>query len=360
MDRGGNLYGPIGLFSTGGVFRISQKGSGWILNSLVALEPPVSRLVFGPDGALYGTTYYGGIGHCQEGGPCGTVFKLQPPPRTCPAVSCPWIETVLYQFTGGSDGGNPNSEVIFDRAGNLYGVTIHGGSTGCTLGCGVVYELTPSGNTWTESVISGFFGGAAGNYPSGGLVMDAAGDLFGVVSEGGLHNSGLLYELTPENGGWRQTNLYLFQSGNGSDPIGTLAMDSVGSLYGVTETGGSSGYGVVYELSQPQQFIWDYNVLYTFSLPNNSGGLTIDSLGELIGTTAEGGANGLGYLYKLAFSAGQWTQTHLHDFSTTDGYDANGNVIIDANGNIFGSSLSGGAYYDFCDFGCGTVWEFTP
>jgi hypothetical protein len=358
---GGNFYGPYGFIGAGGVFRLSRQGSNWTINPLKQITIPVSRLVIGPDGALYGTSIYGGSqGHCYGGGPCGTVFKLQPPLRSCPTVSCPWIETVLYEFTGGSDGGNPNSEVTFDSAGNLYGVTQHGGSTNCTLGCGVVYKLTRSGNIWTESVVDTFLGGSDGNYPSGGLVFDAAGNLYGVTSQGGT-NIGTLYQLTPVNGAWRQTILRNFQPGNGNDPIGTLAIDSAGNLYGVTETGGPANFGVVYEMTQSPPFIWNYLVLYTFPTPANaSGGLTIDSQGEVVGTTAEGGSHGMGYLYKLAISGGLWTFTDLHDFDTPDGYYANGNVVIDASGNMFGSAEGGGGSFNFCDFGCGTVWEFQP
>jgi hypothetical protein len=359
MDRGGNLYGPVGMLAPGAGFRLSRVGPTWILNAIVQLAAPSSRLIFGPDGALYGTSIYGGSrGHCYGGGPCGIVFKLQPPLRSCPTVSCPWIQTVLYQFTGESDGGNPNSEVTFDGGGNLYGVTQHGGSTNCTLGCGVVYKLTRSGQAWTESVIHTFTGGMDGKTPSGGLVFDASGNIYGVTQAGGS-NVGVLYELRPAGGTWTESILHNFQLADGNDPIGMLAIDRAGNLYGVTETGGSFNFGVVYGLLQPGS--WRYSVLYTFNVPSDAaGGLTLDSLGELVGTTAIGGTNESGSLYKLVPEGGRWAEQDLHDFTNTEGLYTNGNVVIDASGNFFGTSLAGGGYLNFCDFGCGTVWEFQP
>ena len=138
MDRAGNLYGTAtggGSSGNGTVFKLSHKGSGkgsgWVLAPLYSFQggndgaTPIARVIFGPDGSLYGTTTYGGIQGCRFGyDTCGTVFKLQPPPVACKTALCPWTETVLYRFTGGSDGGHPqNGDLLFDQSGTLYGTT---------------------------------------------------------------------------------------------------------------------------------------------------------------------------------------------------------------------------------------------
>ena len=172
----GNLYGTT---STGGagygtVFKLSRSGSGWILSTLYTFRGgsdganPQARVVFGPDGALYGTTTYGGAG-------LGTVFRLRPPASVCRSVQCPWNETVLYRFAGGNDGAGPAyGDLAFDSAGNIYGTTAAGGM-GCGPygGCGVVFKLTQSGGAWTETVLFAFEHGN-GQTPYSGVVFDSA------------------------------------------------------------------------------------------------------------------------------------------------------------------------------------------
>lgn len=193
MDRGGRLYGTTNpqIIPTGTVFKLSNLRSGWVLYTLNNFNGsnggyPSSKLTFGPDGNLYGVTYGGGQSGCNLGEGCGVVFKLQPPPAACPTISCPWRETVLYSFTGGSDGGNPVGEIAFDSAGNLYGAATYGGDPSCDSGCGVVYKLTPSGSGWTQTVLHSFgpYLGADGNWPSGGV--DALRCLFQERSVGTL------------------------------------------------------------------------------------------------------------------------------------------------------------------------------
>jgi hypothetical protein len=141
MDGGGNLYGTTSAGGTGygAVFELSRKGSGWVFHPLYSFaggtdgEGPVARVIMGPNGTLYGTTYAGGVPGCSGGYGCGTVFNLRPSPIVCRAVLCSWVETVLYSFNGDSDGANPLlGDIVFDQSGNLYGTTENGGGVGCS------------------------------------------------------------------------------------------------------------------------------------------------------------------------------------------------------------------------------------
>ncbi len=365
----GKLYG--GTVAGGGgnglIYDVAHSGSGWILNVLNPLEfrgsaVNTNTMVFGPDGNLYGASSLGGIDNCGEGGGCGVVFKLQPPPSACVSFTCYWKETVLYSFTGGSDGGTPGSPVIFDKVGNLYGTTIFGGIGSCdaNAGCGVVYELSPSGSGWTETVLHEFNASDDGVTPGGKLVMDAAGNLYGVAGGGNSNNDGIIWELTPNHGVWTETVLHTFQTGTGTFPCGGLSADSSGNIYGITDTdGGGESSGVAFELSPPGT--WTYNVLSRF--PGDSipcGPPAVDTAGNIYATSDQGGQYGNGSLFKVTFSNGTWTTTDLHDFQASDGIDSEGGVSLDASGNIYGTSSGGGGFSNICYQGCGTVWEYMP
>src|SRR5208283_5470708 len=160
MDRAGNLYGVTydGGSGYGAVFKLKRVGSAWLFSPLYSFAggndgagPNLAPLVFGPDGSLYGTTYQAADGGCYGGNGCGTVFKLQPAAAACKTALCPWTETVLYRFTGGSDGGNPVGPLVFDKTGNIYGTARFGATPGCFgYGCGTVYKLTKSGGSWIQ------------------------------------------------------------------------------------------------------------------------------------------------------------------------------------------------------------------
>lgn len=367
VDRGGRLYGTTGG-GYGSIFKFALSGPGWVLNPLHDFSEPVrngdvvfSKVIIGPDGNLYGTTWQGGEGDCQEGGGCGTVFKLQPPPSSCKSFLCPWRETVLYRFSGGSDGANPNSEVVLDNAGNLYGTTVYGGNGQCNnLGCGVVYELTPSNGGWTESVIHNFAAGTDGALPLAGLIFDQAGSLYGAAAAGGSAGAGIIYELTPSGGGWTETILHTFQGSDGSFPPATLIADQAGNFYGVTADGGSAGGGTVFELSPTGN--WTFTLLYSFpSSSDPQASLVLDSSGNLYGTTYLGGVNKIGTVFKLSRSNGGWTETDLHVFGGVgDGAFPMSSLSFDANGNLYGTASDGGGFLGICDQGCGTVFEITP
>ncbi len=369
LDRGGNLYGTAsfgGSGSRGTVYKLAPKGSGWIFTPLYGFSgaddglEPQARVVFGPNGTLYGTTTFGGK---AEAG-AGTVFNLKPSARACTTALCPWTETVLYSFTGGDDGRYPEyGDLVFDQAGNLYGTTVAGGSHGA----GVVYELTPSGGGWTESVLYNFAGGTNdGGVPYSGVIFDKAGNLYGTTTVGGVgHNLGTVYQLTPSGSGWTEKILYSFQGGNdGYDPYGGLIFDSSGNLYGTTSIGGQPGSdGTVFMLA-PSNGNWNFTLLWSLTGIYNYGGpyssLTMDAAGNLYGTTYTDGLYNHGSVFKLTPSGGGWTYTDLHDFCSeggsgcTDGDYPIGGVALDASGNLYGTAYGAGKY------GGGVVWEITP
>ncbi len=164
---------------------------------------PDAKVIFGPDRSLYGTTQIGGGGACAGG--CGTVFKLTVPATACKSAVCSWTETVIYRFAGGTDGEGPAySDLIFDDAGNIYGTTRFGGGEGTdcdSSGCGTVYELMPSGGGWTESILYRFTGTPDGYLPNSGVILDSVGNLYGTTYYGGPDTTGTVYQLTPSGSG---------------------------------------------------------------------------------------------------------------------------------------------------------------
>ena len=172
---------------------------------------------------------------------------------------------MLYRFTGGDDGGNPGyGDLAFDAAGNIYGTTTGGGED-CSpyYNCGVVSELSRSGGSWTESVLYSFSqSGNGGSIPEGGVVLDSAGNLYGTTFVGGIDGEGVVFQLTQSGSSWTETVLHSFGGSNdGIGPIGGLIMDQQGNLYGTTTDGpGKSNGGTVYEL-QPSGDSWTYSIL---------------------------------------------------------------------------------------------------
>ncbi|MGO9518641.1 MAG: choice-of-anchor tandem repeat GloVer-containing protein [Candidatus Korobacteraceae bacterium] len=360
LDAAGNIYGTTTGF-TGGlgtVFQLKGFHGAWLLNNIVTFNGnngvnPEGGVVFGPDGALYGTTYLGGSANA------GVVFSVKPAATACKSALCPWAETILYQFTGGNDGASPAfNDLTFDSAGNIYGTTSLGGA----YGAGTVFKLTPSNGGWTESVLYSFAFGDA-SYPWGGVVFDRSGSLYGTTLYGpgsgcGGSGCGTVYQLTPTDSGWEENTLHIFDEGsNGYFPCGNLVVDQSGNVFGTTwQGGGASGYsGTVFELS-PAGGSWSFALLYGW--PNGSGGplgaLAMDNGGVLYGTTSGDGAYGAGSVFKLTPSNGSWTYTSLHDFSVNDGAGPISNVVWDANGNLYGTTQAGGTY------GNGVVWEISP
>ncbi len=309
------------------------------------------------DGTLYGTTFYGGSNTCTGIG-CGTVFRLRPPLSAPHSALSPWNETILYRFTG-TDGALPQGDLTFDPAGNIYGTTVGGGQSNW----GTIYKLAPPGGGWTESAsysAQEFDGN--GSQPYGGVVLDHSGNLYGVFQFGGQSN-GTAYQLSPSGSGWTLHVLHNFgfEQDNGIEPIGGLIMDAAGNLYGTTLYGGSFlPGGVVYELSAGGGG-WTYHTIYSFL--NGDGGpedkLMMDSAGNLYGTAFSAGEFGWGSVFKLTPSLGGWTMTSLHDFCADDSPCPDGmrpmsNVVMDTEGNLYGTTTGGGAN------GFGVVWKIAP
>lgn len=354
LDRAGNLYGTTtygGTRHAGAVFKLAHSGAGWVLYPLYSFQGsadggnPNARVVFGPDGSLYGTT--------TDGTPYGygSVFNLRPPVASCRASFCPWTVNVLYSFTGHADGGAPEyGDLVFDSTGNIYGTTSAGGLQSCGGGsCGVVFRLAHSNGGWTESPIYSFTGGNDGYEPYSGVIFDNAGNLYGTTFEGGANFTGTVYELTLSGAGWRETTLSSFVGESGY-PFGGVILDQQGNLYGTTIVGGTA-----FEL-QPDDGSWAYTLLHTFTgYAGPAGSLTRDAAGNLYGTSEGDGLYQNGTVFKLTPSNGGWAYTDLHDFTGgRDGGFPVGSVAVDSQGNLYGTANSGGSD------GGGVVWQITP
>ena len=286
-------------------------------------------------------------------------------------------ESVLYNFGAApGDGGQPAGGLIMDSAHNFYGATYQGGSY-CQVGCGTVFKLSPGpGGTWTETVLHNFGNGQDGTGPNGTLVMDAAGNLYGLTYTGGIFDGGIVFELTPnQDGGWSETVLHNFGSGSdGSFATAALLLDAAGNLYGMTFYGGAYGGGTVFELSPTLGGGWAESVLYSFGHGTDGaapdGGLIMDAAGNLYGTTLQGGegggycqASGCGTVFELSPSAGGgWTETVLHSFNANDGSQPNAAPVMDGAGRLYGTTFQGGNLtgQNCAPFGCGSVFELSP
>jgi uncharacterized repeat protein (TIGR03803 family) len=263
-----------------------------------------------------------------------------------------WSERILYSFLGGSngDGAFPDAGVIVDAAGNLYGTTYEGGFNGA----GTVFELTHKRDK--EKLLYSFCsvsGCPDGCYSEGGLLRDKVGNLYGTTAGCGASGYGTVFELS-ENGS--ETVLHSFAGGSsdGAYPeLTSLLMDTKGNLYGVTDAGGSSNLGVVYKLSRNGKL----TVLHSFAGGstdgcNPDGTLAMDRHGNLYGTTTACGSSGDGIVWKVSQKG---SESVLHNFTGgSDGADPYGGVVIDMKGNLYGTTFNGG------DYSAGTVFEVTP
>ena len=372
-DSAGNLYGttylggPASAYA-GVVYKLDTAGQETVLYSFTGGSDGAyaeAGLAAGEEGTLYGTTWGGGaVGGGADGG-FGVIFKVNPageetvlyafpgaPEGSFPAagvlrdpagnlygttfeggahdagvvykVDAAGQETVLYSFTGGADGGNPDAGVTRDAAGNLYGTTLRGGAAGGYAGFGVVYKVDPTGH---ETVLHTFTGGADGWDPSSGVVLDAAGNLYGTAGE-------VVYKLDP---GGNLTVLYTFTGGaDGSLPKGDVIRDPEGNLYGATWGGGIANWGVVFKVDPAGHEA----VLHSFTGGADGGtpyaGVIRDSAGNLYGTTFEGGTARDGVVYKLD-PAGQ--ETVLYTFTDNAGGGAPYSALArDAAGSLYGTN----------------------
>jgi uncharacterized repeat protein (TIGR03803 family) len=340
-------------FALGTVYKVDNNGQYTILYSFCSGTSncpdgahPNGGLVLDTKGNLYGTTNVGGANGGCALGTCGTVFALDPAGH----------ETVLYSFTGANgDGANPEAGLILDSAGNLFGTTVSGGNTAgdcASNGCGTVFKLNPAGQETLLYTFTGVSGDGA--FPNTRLIMDNAGNLYGTTPWAlyGLGNNaalGTLFKLDPTG---HETVLLTF-TGGGEFPNSSLIMDIAGSLYGSTSLGGSGGVGTLFKLDSTGH----ETVIYNFPTTNGDGagptsGLIRDSAGNFYGTTAvggtqvgacsstvEGGFRGCGTVFKLD-SMGN--ETVLHTFTGGDGANPQGSLVIDSTGNLYGTTLGGG------------------
>jgi len=303
-----------------------------------------SDLVTDSAGNIYGSTVQGGT----FGG--GTVFEVTPA----------GVHTVLYNFTGGADGGEPYKGVTLDAHGNLYGTAVTGGGGSCEGGCGVVYKLANSAGTWTQSVIHTFTGGNDGSGPGSGVTFDKQGNLYGTTPTGGAKGQGVIYQLKPGAGGWSLHVIHTFTGGadGAGGSAGRLIFDAAGNIYGVATVGGVNGDGTVFELSLTEGK-WQLKTLYAFKdQPDGAlpyGGLIFDKQGNLYGTTYYAGANDDGTVYKLTRGKTSWTETVLYSFKGgNDGSAPISTLVSDAAGNLYGTTSDGGG-----GCGCGVIFKMT-
>jgi uncharacterized repeat protein (TIGR03803 family) len=270
-------------------------------------------------------------------------------------------EKVLFNFTGGADGQSPASGLILDSSGNLYGTTQRGGE----YGYGTVFEVTPSNGTWTEKVLYAFQGGSDGEYPDAGVVFDSSGNLYGTTEYGGT-GYGTVFQLKPSGSGWAETILHSFVGSDGQYPTSSLVFDSTGNLYGTTLFGGDSicqvqGCGTVFKLAPSGDGAYALSTLYSGQQEQEPTGVALDSAGNLYGVSVYGGIFEGSYFEVAA----DGTFTDLHDFGQLDEQDGQhptGSPVIDQAGVIYIVSSGGGFFHDVTgaeDGGYGTVWTPT-
>ncbi|HUK43152.1 MAG TPA: choice-of-anchor tandem repeat GloVer-containing protein [Candidatus Bathyarchaeia archaeon] len=361
LDRAGNLYGTASAGGSsscpggcGTVFRLSPHGSSWVFTPLYAFQggmdgqAPLAPVVIAPDGTLYGTTTAGGMGSCNSnfGRGCGTVFRLRPPAHICNAVSCPWIEAVIYRFSGGLDGSAPGyGPLALDASSNLFGTTELGGQ----YGLGTAFELTAANGSWNEAVIHSFMGTTDGTIPQSSVVFDAAGNLFG-TSDGssGPGTGGVLFELSPSGPAWIFTVLHTFAVSEG-DPLGELASTAPGVFYGVTYNFRGDP-GLAYELSNSGQG-WQYASIASLPPFGALTGPALDRAGNLYGVEPP---QPHGLVYKLTESDGVWSYGVLHIFQDSgDNGAPNGVPLVDAQNNVYGTTIGGGSSDN------GVIWKIS-
>lgn len=343
LDASGNLYGTS---NSGNVFELLPQSNGAWTEKIVydlanhGFSYSIGGVIFDKAGNLYGTAIYGGAKEL------GTAFELTP------KSSGAWNLKVLHTFGNGADGQFPNSALVFDAKGNLYGSTWQGGSSNL----GTLFELMPQpGGGWKEKVLHNFGNGSDGQYPYSRVVFDSAGNFYGTTDAGGTLGDGIVYEFMPQtNGTWKERIIHNFGSGtDGGTPYANLIFDASGNLYGTTAGGGLYGFGTVFELSPQKSGGWKEQVLHNFGNGtdgiNPGSNLMFDQAGNLYGVTSEGGALACsdyyaGTVFELSKSASGWTETILDSFCDETGPGGVEGIIFGADGNIYGTTYAGGDY----------------
>ncbi|HEV2325351.1 MAG TPA: choice-of-anchor tandem repeat GloVer-containing protein [Terracidiphilus sp.] len=355
-DANGDLFGTTeagGANGVGTVFEIALTASGYAtapatLVSFTGTDGayPLSGLITDANGNLFGTTEAGGANGY------GTVFEILK--SGSGYASAP---TTLVSFDD-NDGAFPQSSLIIDSKGNLFGTTFLGGAAGA----GTAYEIVNSGSSYASTpttLVS--FDGADGSEPVAGLVADSNGDLFGTTASGGESGAGTAFEIVSTTSGYdtAPVTLVSFNGADGTNPYSGLIIDAGGNLLGTTNSGGAYGYGTVFEIVNTSG-VYSSTPTTLVNFDDNDGAypvatLIADANGNLFGTTTGSGASGNGTIFEIANSTSGYatTPTTLISFNGADGAVPYSGLIADANGNLFGTTLVGGASGD------GTVYEVT-
>jgi uncharacterized repeat protein (TIGR03803 family) len=359
IDAAGNLYGtsPFGGDDSQGFAYKLNRFADWLLDPLFnflggssGYQP--NGVIVGPNGTLYGGAQ-GGIQNCGGDGSqyCGLVYNLTPQPTTCANATCGWREKVLYRFSSENDGGAFVYVSAYDRNGNLYGVTAGGGA----FGAGTVFELTPSGGGWTKNTLYSFTGRFDGGDPNTVLV-GTDGNLYGTTYTGGMLNQGVVFQLTPSGGGWTESVIQGFPQYTLGLPR-YLVQDNLGNLYGILGIGSdASMYPPAIFRLQKDGSGWDYSEKFVHEdyvgILNN---LTIDAGGNLYGTGGYGYLHPdlAAYIFKASYDSRGW---HYEDLEIVDNptFGFGGSLAVDSSGNLYGVTGGCGTY------NVGTLWQLSP
>jgi uncharacterized repeat protein (TIGR03803 family) len=361
IDQAGNLYGTTtsgGNSGAGFAYKLTHH-VGWLLDPLFNFfggnnggEP--SGVILGRNGTLYGGAQ-GGIQNCGSDGSqdCGLVFNLTPGPTACLTALCSWNENVPYRFSSETDGSGVVNVTASDQQGNLYGTT----TTGGTQDAGTVFELTPSGGSWTKTILYSFTGHNDGSNPSQVLVGND-GNLYGIAGGG----NGVVFQLTSSGGQWTESVIHTFSGMDGYDPA-YLVQDGAGNLYGIV----SPYAGAIFELEKSSGWTFSKSFVQHECVPedfpyDSLNNLIIDANGTLYGTGG-GGENGktrpgnpectFTYIFKASHDSGGWHYQDLY-FRDNVSFPAGGTLALDASGKLYGTTSGCGTN------SAGTVWQFTP
>jgi len=358
IDRAGNLYGAAQSNSQNGtIYKLAQGAYGWLLTTVYnflggASGSSPQGVTLGPHDNLYGAAQ-GGIQNCTNGY-CGLIFDLRPGPTACVTAMCSWMETSIYNFTGSTDAAGGGA-LVSDEAGNLYGVSGSGGAQQQ----GAVFALTPTVGGWSESILYNFTGGGDGGYPTT-VIVGNDGHLYGMAENGGASGGGVVFQLTRSGNSWTESILYNIPASEyiASNPH-SLIQDSSGNLFGIHEyLGDTDRKGMIFMLS-PSNGNWVYTELHHGN--DHLGGddvfpnMTLDAAGNLLGT--ETGYSGCMNTVDYAFIF-ELTRANGWQYSTPQAWDhtswaPSGSLAIDTSGNLYGTTAGCGAHNQ------GAVWELS-